>query len=475
MSEKILKFTEMPMGKIKHIHFVGIGGSGMSGIAEVLHHIGYTITGSDIQESKVTRHLRQCGIQISIGHDADNILGADVVIISTAVKKDNPEVVQAKSLRIPVIPRAEMLAELMRLRYGIAVAGTHGKTTTTSLVASILEQGGLDPTYVIGGCLNSAGTHAKLGASPYLVAEADESDASFLHLQPMISVITNLEEDHMTTYGGDFRKLEATFIDFVHQLPFYGLVVLCIDDPNLERLQQKLGRRILSYGMDNRMADYYAFDIRQQGLQTQFKVMDNRSGEVSEYRLNMPGRHNVLNALSAIIVATELCIETTAIQQALEHFQGVGRRFQVHRADHLQPGVLLVDDYAHHPSEIRATLEAVRAGWPQRRLVVVFQPHRFSRTRDLYDDFVNVLSKIEHLIMLHVYPAGESPIVGADSRSLCRSIRNLGQQDPILVADNAELREILKKQLRPDDILLTMGAGSIGNLVADLLKSGEVQ
>jgi UDP-N-acetylmuramate--alanine ligase len=469
MSTKIVKFSEMPMGKIKHIHFIGIGGSGMSGIAEVIHHIGYRVTGSDLQQSKVTDYLSQCGIDISIGHDAEHINGADVVIISTAVKQDNPEVQKAQELRIPIIPRAQMLAELMRFRYGIAVAGTHGKTTTTSLVASILAQGQLDPTFVIGGRLNSAGTHAKLGESPYLVAEADESDASFLHLQPMISIITNLEEDHMGTYGGDYGRLEETFIDFIHQLPFYGLVILCIDDKNVNRLQNKLSRRIATYGIDNREADYYAYDIHQQQLKTHFKVFHKQTNEVLEITLNMPGKHNVLNALSAIIVARELEISDADIKMALSHFQGVGRRFQVN--GNLSRDVLLIDDYAHHPSEIRATLEAVDSGWPERRLVVVFQPHRYSRTRDLYDDFVNVLSKVDVLILLNVYAAGEDPVVGADSRCLCRSIRNLGQKDPLLVKNVDELTEVLNNLLQPKDILLTLGAGSIGNLASELAET----
>lgn len=468
MTDTIVKFTEMPMGRIRHIHFVGIGGSGMSGIAEVLHHIGYQISGSDLQPSKVTDHLGALGIQIHMGHHADQVTGADVVVTSTAVQKDNPEVVQAQQLRIPVIPRAQMLAELMRFRYGIAVAGTHGKTTTTSLVASILAAGGLDPTFVIGGRLNSAKTHAKLGASPYLVAEADESDASFLHLQPMISIITNLEEDHMSTYGGDFRRLQQTFVDFVHQLPFYGLVIVCLDDPNLARLLPRLSRRVATYAIENPDADYIAYDIQQQGMQTVFKVRQKDQSEVLPLCLNMPGRHNVLNALAALIVARELRIGDAGIQQALREFAGVGRRFQV--LGQIRDNVLVIDDYAHHPSEIRATLQAVRQGWPKRRMVVVFQPHRYSRTQDLYDDFVAVLGSIEHLILLNVYSAGEPPIVGADSRCLCRSLRNQSKREPILVQQAQDLVEVLQRQLGANDILLTMGAGSIGNIAADLVK-----
>jgi UDP-N-acetylmuramate--alanine ligase len=479
-TNSIITFSEMPMGKIKHIHFVGIGGSGMSGIAEVIHHIGYTVSGSDLQESKVTRYLQQRGIKITIGHYKENIIEADVIITSTAVKKNNPEVVKARELRIPVIPRAEMLAELMRFRYGIAVAGTHGKTTTTSLVASLLAQGNLDPTFVIGGRLNSIGTHAKLGASPYLVAEADESDASFLHLQPMISIVTNLEEDHMGTYGGDYSQLENTFTEFLHQLPFYGLVILCIDDPNVVKLQKKITRRITSYGIENQTADFYAYDITQNELQTKFKVFqkDNSTEQQKNplhITLNMPGKHNVLNALAAIIVAKELQVKDQDIQAALEKFQGIARRFQVYgnlkinsQNDETIKQVLMIDDYAHHPSEIKATIEAVKSGWPTRRLVIVFQPHRYTRTRDLYDDFVHILSKMDHLILLNVYAAGEDTIHGADSRCLCRSIRNLGQKDPLLIQQTDELLEVLEQHLQHDDILLTLGAGNIGTLAANI-------
>jgi UDP-N-acetylmuramate--alanine ligase len=476
----ILTFTEMPMGKIKQIHFVGIGGSGMSGIAEVIHNIGYTVTGSDLQGSKVTQYLQDCGIDVAIGHQSANCENADVIITSTAVKDDNPEVIRAKELRIPIIPRAEMLAELMRFRYGIAVAGTHGKTTTTSLVASILAQGKLDPTFVIGGRLNSVGTHAKLGESTYLVAEADEIDASFLHLQPMISIVTNLEEDHMGTYGGDYAKLEDTFNEFIHQLPFYGLVILCIDDKNIVNLQKKITRRIASYGIDNKSADFYAYDIEQNEFQTKFKVCEKskvaENNKDLSISLNMPGKHNVLNALAAIIVAKELEISDDDIKQALQNFQGIGRRFQVYgnlkienEVDKLKK-VLMIDDYAHHPTEIKATIEAVRSGWPTRRLVVVFQPHRYSRTSDLYDDFVHILSKIECLILLNIYPAGEKPIHGADSRSLCRSIRNLCNKDPILVQQEQELPEMLKLYLQDGDILLTLGAGNIGIQAAKIAQ-----
>jgi len=474
-ADSVLKFSKMPMGKIRHIHFIGIGGSGMSGIAEVMLNLGYEISGSDLSAGRVTEYLQKCGIRITIGHKSSNIEQADVVVKSTAIKDDNPEVVEARKRRIPVIPRAEMLAEIMRFRYGIAVAGTHGKTTTTSLVASILAQADMDPTFVIGGKLNSAGTHARLGDSPYLVAEADESDASFLHLQPMISIVTNLEEDHMDTYGGDFRKLEDTFIEFLHQLPFYGLAVLCIDDENIVNIEERVSRRISSYGIENNKADIQAFELQQNELKTSFKVKLKGEAETFPVTLNMPGRHNVLNALAAIAVANELGISVNVIQEALQKFQGIGRRFQVYGelpcTNHGK--VLMVDDYGHHPSELAVTIEAIREGWGERRLVVLFQPHRYSRTRDLYEDFVHVLNRVDQLLLLEVYPAGESPIPGADSRSLCRSIRNLGQLDPVMVQDIDELPELLKNLLRDGDILLTMGAGTIGSLAASLPQTME--
>jgi len=466
--------AKCPLGKIRHIHFIGIGGSGMSGIAEVMLNLGYKISGSDLAAGKVTEYLQQCGIKIVIGHMSSNIQDADVVVKSTAIKDDNPEVVEAKQRRIPVIPRAEMLAEIMRFRYGIAVAGTHGKTTTTSLVASVLAQADMDPTFVIGGKLNSAGTHARLGDSPYLVAEADESDASFLHLQPMISIVTNLEEDHMDTYGGDFKKLEETFIEFLHQLPFYGLAVLCIDDDNVVALEDRVTRRISTYGIENPEADIQASDIRQNELQTSFTVKNKNTASSFAVTLNMPGRHNVLNALAAIAVASELDIQENVIQEALQNFQGIGRRFQVYGDMSCAAGqVLMVDDYGHHPSELAVTIAAIREGWPERRLVVVFQPHRYTRTRDLFENFVHVLNQVDYLLLLEVYSAGEQVIAGADSRSLCRSIRNLGQLDPVLIQNYEDLPTHLNIQLRDGDILLTMGAGTIGALAASLPKAME--
>lgn len=470
LTDSVVKFSQMPMGKIRHIHFIGIGGSGMSGIAEVMLNLGYEISGSDLSSGRVTEYLQKCGIRITIGHKSSNIENADVVVKSTAIKDDNPEVVEARQRRIPVIPRAEMLAEIMRFRYGIAVAGTHGKTTTTSLVASILAQADMDPTFVIGGKLNSAGTHARLGDSPYLVAEADESDASFLHLQPMISIVTNLEEDHMDTYGGDFRKLEDTFIEFLHQLPFYGLAVLCFDDENVVNIEERVSRRIVSYGIENENVDIRAYDLVQNELKTSFQVKLKEEAESFSVTLNMPGRHNVLNALAAIAVANELGISIAVIQEALLNFQGIGRRFQVYGDLPCNDGgkVMMVDDYGHHPSELAVTIDAIRNGWPTRRLVVAFQPHRYTRTRDLFDSFVHVLNQVDQLLLLEVYPAGEQVIPGADSRSLCRSIRNLGQLDPILVQNYDDLPGLINNLLRDDDILLTMGAGTIGGLATTL-------
>ncbi|MBF0264778.1 MAG: UDP-N-acetylmuramate--L-alanine ligase [Gammaproteobacteria bacterium] len=461
------------MGKIKRIHFVGIGGAGMSGIADLLNNIGYIVSGSDTQQSKVTDYLSSCNIEVFIGHDKVNCQDADVVVRSTAIKDDNIEIITAKKFRIPVIPRAEMLAEMMRFRYGIAIAGTHGKTTTTSLVASILAQAELDPTFVIGGKLNSAGTNAKLGASPYLVAEADESDASFLHLQPMISVITNMEEDHMDTYDSDFSKLEATFIEFIHRLPFYGLVIYCGDDDNLRNIENSFGRRRLSYGLNNSNYDCYGYDLIHEYHKTKFKVKLKTEEAAIDIELNMPGEHNVLNALAGILVAKELNISDKDIQDALINFQGIGRRFQVHgniSVKDQNKEILMVDDYAHHPSEIKATIDAIRSGWPDKRLVVVFQPHRYTRTRDLYEDFIQVLSQVDQLLLMNVYAAGEAPIVGADSRCICRSIRNFGQLDPVLIQDEEDLLEILTQQLQDNDILLTLGAGNIGNLSLQLAE-----
>ena len=456
------------MGRIRHIHLIGIGGSGVGGIAEVLLNLGYQISGSDLKENAVTRHLQQQGAQIYIGHAEQHIEGCDVVVISSAVKDDNPEVVAARAHRIPVVPRAEMLAELMRFRHGIAVAGTHGKTTTTSLVASILAEAGCDPTFVIGGRLNSAGSNARLGESHYLVAEADESDASFLHLQPMTAIVTNIDADHMATYGGDFSRLRQTFVEFLHNLPFYGLAVLCIDDQEVRQLLPSVTRRVLSYGFSAE-ADVRAVAVEQQGLRSHFQVILPERDEPLAITLNMPGLHNVQNALAAMAVAHDLGIDEQAMVRALACFEGVGRRFQLGGKITLPQGrVQLVDDYGHHPREIAATMQAARAAWPQRRLVVLFQPHRFSRTRDLFEDFSEVLAEADVLLMLEVYAAGEEPVPGADSRALCRAIRARGQVDPIFVSEQSDLVQTLQAVLLDGDILLTMGAGDIGGLAQRL-------
>jgi len=458
------------MGRMRRIHFVGIGGAGMSGIAEVMLNLGYQVSGSDRRESAVTRRLAGLGARIFLGHRQEQVAGCDAVVISSAVQADNPEVLAARAARIPVVPRAEMLAEIMRFQYGIAVAGTHGKTTTTSLVASLLGEAELDPTFVIGGRLNSAGANARLGGGDYLVAEADESDASFLYLQPMLAVVTNIDADHMTTYGGDFQRLRQTFLEFLHHLPFYGLAVLCIDDPEVRRLLPEVTRRVRSYGFDP-AADVRALAVRQEGLTTQFQVQAEGLDGPLEISLNMPGRHNVLNALAAISVALELNVDGPSMQRALARFQGIGRRFQT-RGDCRVGGhrVMLVDDYAHHPSEIAATLRAVRDGWPERRLVVAFQPHRYTRTQERFDDFVQILSQADLLLLSEVYAAGEEPLAGAEGRDLSRAIRARGQVDPVFVDPLDELPEVVEGLLRDGDILLTLGAGSIGAVAAELSR-----
>lgn len=456
------------MGRVKRIHFVGIGGVGMSGIAEVLLNLDFQVTGSDVREGPATRRLAELGASIMIGHRSRNVVGCDVVVISSAVKEDNPEVAAARVQQIPVVPRAEMLAELMRFRFGIAVAGTHGKTTTTSLVSSLLAEGGLDPTFVIGGRLNSAGSNARLGESDYLVAEADESDASFLYLQPMLAVVTNVDADHMTTYGGDFSRLRSTFVEFLHHLPFYGLAVLCIDDLEVRGLLSEISRPICTYGTVAE-ADVRASDIRQDGVKTCFKV--HQAGyPLLDVTLNMPGRHNMLNALAAITVARELKVDDAAIQRGLLEFQGIGRRFQVMGECRTAAGqVMLVDDYAHHPKEIEATMDAVRAGWPERRLVIAFQPHRYTRTQEQFEDFVQVLSRADVLLLGEVYAAGEEPIAGADTRALIRALRVRGQVEPVFVDPIGELVTVLPGVLRDGDIVLTLGAGDIGGVAARLV------
>lgn len=462
------RFEIPEMRRIRGIHFIGIGGVGMCGIAEVLLNQGYRISGSDIKSSATTERLAALGMDIFIGHAESNVAKADVVVVSTAVNEENPEVKAAREQRIPIVRRAEMLAELMRYRHGIAVAGTHGKTTTTSLLASVFAEGELDPTFVIGGRLNSAGTNAKMGTSRYLVAEADESDASFLHLQPMVAIVTNIDADHMETYENDFNRLKKTFIEFLHNLPFYGLAVLCIDDPVVRELLPEVSRPTITYGISED-ADYRAENIRQQGMCTRFTVKRPDGRADLDVSLNMPGHHNVLNALSTIAVATDEGIDDAAICRALEQFAGVGRRFQVLGDVPVTGGeVMLVDDYGHHPTEVNAVVKAIREGWPEKRLVMINQPHRYSRTRDLYEDFVEVLSEVDVLLLLEVYPAGEEPITGADSRSLCRSIRQRGQLDPVYVSDKDTVADLLKNILQPGDLLLTQGAGDITALAHNL-------
>jgi len=465
-----LPLMQTPMRRVRRIHLLGIGGSGMAGIAEVLINLGYQVSGSDLKDSAATRRLCELGADVALGHDAARVTGADVVVISTAVKADNPELVAAREARIPVVRRAEMLAELMRFRYGIAVAGTHGKTTTTSLIASVLGEGGLDPTYVIGGRLKSAGANARLGSGHYLVAEADESDASFLHLSPMLAVVTNVDADHLETYGGDFARLKATFVEFLQRLPFYGLAIACIDDAVLRTLLPDIGRPVLTYGFDA-AADLRAVDVSAERGGTRFTVrMPDAADE--RFHLNLPGRHNVQNALAAIAVARDLGVSMAAVRQALAQFQGVGRRCESHGDLSLRGArVRLIDDYGHHPREIAATFEAMRAAYPGRRLVVAFQPHRYSRTRDLFDDFCAVLSQADALLLTEVYAAGETPIADADSRALARGIRARNTVEPVLVNAVTDLPMALSAILRDGDVLLGMGAGDIGNLPALMARA----
>lgn len=462
------------MRRIKHIHFVGIGGAGMSGIAEVLLNLNYQVSGSDMHESAATRRLSNLGINVSFGHSAAAVNNCDVVVTSTAVCEDNPEVLEAHRLRIPIVPRAEMLAELMRFREGIAVAGTHGKTTTTSLVASLLAEGGLDPTFVIGGRLNSIGGNARLGTGQYLVAEADESDASFLYLQPMIAIVTNIDADHMETYGGDFGRLRQTFVEFLHHLPFYGLAVLCVDDPVVRQILPHVTRPMVTYAIaddsvNSSHADIIASNIQQTQARTSFTVSRADRPHWLRVTSNLAGRHNVLNALAAIAVAYEVGVADDAILRGLANFQGVGRRFQSYGELATSTGsVLMIDDYGHHPREVTATLQAIRAGWPGRRLVVAFQPHRYTRTRDLFEDFTKVLSEVDVLVLIEVYAAGEAPIAGADGRTLCRAIRARGQTNPIFIERAADLAQTLTGVLRDGDVLLTLGAGDIGAIAVKL-------
>ena len=455
--------------KVRHIHFVGIGGSGMSGIAEVMLNLGYEVSGSDLAENAATRRLAGLGARVDIGHRADNIAAADAVVVSTAVKDDNPEVLLARERQIPVVPRALMLAELMRLKQGIAVAGTHGKTTTTSLAASILAEGGFDPTFVIGGRLNSAGAHAGLGSGEFIVAEADESDASFLHLQPVIAVVTNIDADHMETYGHDFGRLKQAFVDFLQHLPFYGAAILCEDDSNVREIMPAVSKPIIRYGLAE-SAHIRAVDIRHEGAQMKFSVLRPGSAPKLDIVLNLPGVHNVQNALAAIAVADEVGVSDEAIVKALADFKGVGRRFQRYGEVQLPGGgsFTLIDDYGHHPAEMAATLAAARGAFPGRRLVLVFQPHRYTRTRDCFEDFVRVLTTVDLLLLAEVYPAGEAPIVAADGRALARAIRVTGAVEPIFVEDIGEMPLQIMNVARDGDVVLTMGAGSIGGVPGKL-------
>jgi UDP-N-acetylmuramate--alanine ligase len=458
------------LGNIKRIHFVGVGGTGMSGIAEVLSNLGYVVSGSDIKGSSVTERLAALGVNITIGHNRDNVTSVDVVVASTAIDRSNEEIDQAYLNRIPVIPRAEMLAELMRFRFGIAVAGTHGKTTTTSLTASMLAEGGLDPTFVIGGRLNSSGSNAKLGLGNYLVAEADESDASFLYLQPMIAVVTNIDQDHMETYQNNYQRLKDTFIEFLHHLPFYGLAVMCLDDEGIREILPKISKPVITYGV-HEDADIRAVDISQNGMLTTYSVLRKGNYPMLRVTLNMPGWHNMLNSLAAIAVATKLAVSDDAIISSLAVFKGVGRRFQVNGDLAIDGGkITLVDDYGHHPKEISATLEALHQAWPERRSVIIFQPHRYTRTRDLFEDFVQILSTVDVLILMDVYPAGETVITGADGRALSRAIRMRAQVDPIFVDGWQELPTILAGIVKPEDVILTMGAGNVGQFATQLPK-----
>ncbi|HEX5161954.1 MAG TPA: UDP-N-acetylmuramate--L-alanine ligase [Steroidobacteraceae bacterium] len=451
------------MRRIHRIHFVGIGGSGMSGIAEVLVNLGYEVQGSDLKPNAVTDRLSELGARIMIGHAAANVGEADVVVTSSAVSQENPEVAAALARRIPVVPRAEMLGELMRFRYAIAIAGTHGKTTTTSLTSSILAEGGEDPTFVIGGRLKSAGTNARLGAGKYLVAEADESDASFLHLNPMIAIVTNIDNDHLGTHDGDFERLKGSFVEFLHNLPFYGLAVLCVDDAHIRGILPRVNRPVVGYGF-SASADLHADNLRRDGLRTHFDVVRRADGLRLPVTVNLPGMHNVLNSLAAIAVALEIGIPHESIQRALANFQGIDRRL-THVADvKIAAGgdpVTIIDDYGHHPTEIAATLDAIRQGYAGRRLVLAFQPHRYTRTRDLLDDFASVLGGADSLLVTEVYAAGEPPIPAADGRAICRAVRTRGKVEPVFVEKVETLHEALRAVLKPGDVLVTMGAGSI--------------
>lgn len=454
--------------KVKHIHFIGIGGSGMSGIAEVLINLGFSVSGSDLADNAVTRRLSAMGAQVRRGHATENLAAADVVVVSTAIDEKNPEIVAARERKIPIIPRAMMLAELMRFRQGIAIAGTHGKTTTTSLIASILAEAGMDPTFVIGGRLEAAGTNARLGSGEYIVAEADESDASFLHLSPVISVVTNIDQDHMDTYGHDFERLKGAFVEFLQCLPFWGRAVLCVDDPNVRAILPSVTKPITPYGFSEE-ALVRAVNVRADGGRMHFTAQ-RINGKVTEFdvTLNLPGLHYVQNALAAIAVASELNVSDTAIAKALSEFKGVGRRFERYGEVTAKSGgtFTLIDDYGHHPVEMQAVINAARGAFPGRRLVLAFQPHRYTRTRDCFEDFVRVLSGADVVLLSEVYPAGEAPIVAADGRSLVRAVRVAGKVEPLFVETPAELPEAILNMAQQDDVVIVMGAGSIGQVAA---------
>ena len=454
--------------KVRRLHFVGIGGAGMSGIAEVLVNLGYQVSGSDLAANAATRRLAGLGARIFIHHRPEHIEGADALVVSSAVSEDNPELVAARERRIPIVPRALMLAELMRLKRGIAIAGTHGKTTTTSLVASVLAEGGLDPTFVIGGRLNAAGSHARLGSGDFIVVEADESDASFLHLQPVVAVVTNIDADHMDTYGQDFGRLKQAFVQFLQNLPFYGAAILCGDDPNVRDILPLVSKPVLTYGTAADCA-IRAEALAHDGARMRFRAR-RAGGRALDVLLNLPGRHNVLNALAAIAVADEIGVREDAIVKALAEFRGVGRRFQNHGEVALEAGgaFTLIDDYGHHPAEMAATLQAARGAFEGRRLVLAFQPHRYTRTRDLFEDFVKVLSSADVLLLAEVYAAGEPPVVAADARSLARAVRVAGQVEPVYVEDIGDMPAAIRRIARDGDVVLTMGAGSIGNVPAQL-------
>ncbi len=464
--------------KVKHLHFVGIGGSGMSGIAEVLLNLGFQVSGSDLGKNVATRHLKQLGATVYLGHAEQNLTNADVVVVSTAVGKDNPEVLAARARHIPVVPRAMMLAELMRLRQGIAVAGTHGKTTTTSLTSSVLAKGGFDPTFVIGGKLNSSGSNAKLGTGEFIVVEADESDASFLYLQPILAVITNIDADHMETYGHDFEKLKQAFVDFVEHLPFYGMAMLCIDDANVREILPRISKPVTTYGFSEG-AQIRAVNVRHQGGQMRFTAQCRQNGTPKDLdiTLNLAGMHNVLNSLAAIAIALEVGVAHDAIVTALAEFQGVGRRFQRYGEIALPDGgsFTLIDDYGHHPVEMLATLEAVRGAFPGQRLVLAFQPHRYTRTRDLFEDFVKVLCSVDALVLAEVYAAGEPSIVAADGRALMHALRVAGQSEAVFVEDIQLMPQAIMQMARDGDVVITMGAGSIGNTPNKLLGKGDAE